>query len=143
MEETNEQEDPDEDVGHDAARQIVAMNGDGSVPEQCGQGPGVGSGDGRQVHKGWETAMTPVGDALVDEVGHEDDLGTPEVVTSPEQDPGKGEQVVQDEMGGYIGSRRHDGGVFVEEMPDIAHLGENQEDPREHEGFIQEDKTLQ
>jgi hypothetical protein len=46
------------------------------------------------VYEGRETAMTPVGNGLVDEVGDEDDLGAPEVVTGPEENPGEDEEIV-------------------------------------------------
>lgn len=46
------------------------------------------------MNEGGETAVTPVSNGLVDEVGDEDDLGAPEVVTGPEEDPGEDEEVV-------------------------------------------------
>jgi hypothetical protein len=69
----------------------MTVNGDGSVPEERRQSPGIGSGDGGQVDEGGEALVTPVGDGLVDKVGDEDDLGAPEVVSGPEKNPGKDE----------------------------------------------------
>lgn len=107
----------------------MAVRSNGTIPEQRSQGPGIWTCDGRKVDEGWKTRVVPVGDGLVDEVGDEDDLRTPEVVASPEEDPGKGEQVVQDEVRGHIGSGCYESSVLVEEVPDIAELGEEQEDP--------------
>jgi hypothetical protein len=65
----------------------------------------------------------------VDEVGEDDDLGGPEIVAGPEHDPGEDEEVVQDEMTGHIGGGGYEGRILGEEVPDIADLGEKQEDP--------------
>jgi hypothetical protein len=35
------------------------------------------------VHESRQAAVSPVGDRLVDQVGDEDNLGTPEVVAGP------------------------------------------------------------
>lgn len=43
------------------------------------------------MDEGGEALVTPVGDGLVDEVGDQDDLGAPEVVSGPEKNPGKDE----------------------------------------------------
>lgn len=75
--------------------------------------------------------MEPIGDVLIDEVGGEDHLSTPEVVAGPEQDPGKDEQVIQNEVGGHVGSSGHQGSILGEEMPDITQLGEEKEDPED------------
>lgn len=73
--------------------------------------------------------MQPVGDGLVDEVGDEDDLCGPEVVPRPEEDPGEDEEVVEDEVGCYVGGCGNEGCLFGEEVPDVAELGEEEEDP--------------
>jgi hypothetical protein len=123
------QNNPDKDVSYDPAGQVVAVHGDSTVPEQRRQSPGVGSGNGRQVHESGQAAVAPIGDGLVDEVGDEDDLGPPEIVASPQENPDKEEQIVQDEVGGNVGSSSHDGWVFVEQVPNIAELGEKEKDP--------------
>jgi hypothetical protein len=105
------------------------MDGDRPVPEQRRQSPGIGTSDSRQVHESRKAAVTPIGDCLVDEVGDEDDLCAPEVVTGPEENPGQEEKVVQDKVGGNIGSGRDKDRVLGEEVPDIAELGKKQEDP--------------
>jgi hypothetical protein len=46
------------------------------------------------VYESGEALVTPVGNSLIDEVGDENDLGAPEVVTGPEEDPGEDEEVV-------------------------------------------------
>lgn len=132
MAQPNHENHPDEHIGHQATGQIVAVDGDGTVPEQRGQRPGIGTGDSGEMHKSGQTAVTPVCDGLVKKVGDENDLSTPEVVASPQQDPGKGEQVVQDEVGGYVGGGSHQGRVLGEQVPYIAQLGKQQEDPRQN-----------
>lgn len=91
IEQTHQQDHPDKDIGKDTAGQIMAVHGDRAVPEERCEGPGVGSGDGGKVYEGWEAMVAPVGDGLVDEVGDEDDLGAPEVVAGPEENPGEHE----------------------------------------------------
>lgn len=129
VEQADSQDHPDKDVRDNSAWKVMAVRSNGSIPEQCSQGPGIWTCDGRKVDEGWKTGVVPVGNGLVDEVGDEDDLRTPEVVAGPEEDPGKGEQVVQDEVRCHIGSGCDESGVLVEEVPDIAELGEKQEDP--------------
>ena len=136
MLQSNHQNHPDKDVSHDPTGQVVAMHRDSSVPEQRRQSPGVGSRNGRQVHESGESAMAPVGDSLVDKVGDEDDLGPPEVVAGPQQDPGNDEDVVQDEVRGDVGGGGYQGRVFAEQMPDIAELGEEEKDPATVSGWI-------
>lgn len=46
----------------------MAVDGDSPVPEQRGQGPGVGACNGGEVHESWQASVAPVGDRLVDEV---------------------------------------------------------------------------
>lgn len=129
MLQTNEQDHPDEDVSHDPTGQIVTVNSNSAIPEQRRQSPSVRSRDGRQVHESGKSPVSPVCNGLVDEVDDENDLSPPEVVTSPQQDPDNEEDVVEDEMGSDVSSSRHDSGVLVEQVPDIAELGEEQKDP--------------
>lgn len=74
------------------------------------------------MHEIWQFRVAPVSDALVDEMGHQNNLGAPEVVASPERDPGENEQVVQNKVGGYVSSSSYDGSLLVEEVPHIAKL---------------------
>lgn len=62
-------------------------------------------------------------------MGDEDDLCAPEVVAGPEEDPSGEEEVVQDEVGSYIGSCRDEDIVLGKEVPDIAELREEEDDP--------------
>jgi hypothetical protein len=74
--------------------------------------------------------VTPVGNGLIDEVDDEDDLGAPEVVTGPEKDPGEDEEVVKNEVCGDVGGGCDEDGFLGEEVPDVAELREEEEDPR-------------
>lgn len=47
--------------------------------------------------------MAPVCGVEVDEAEDEEDLGAPEVVAGPEQDPDEEDEVVEDEVGGDVG----------------------------------------
>jgi hypothetical protein len=102
------------------------MHSNSTIPEYREQRPGIGPRDGRKVHEGREGRVAPVGDALVEEVGDDDDLRAPEVVAGPEQDPGEDEEVVENEVAGYIGRGAYEGGIIGEEVPDVANLGEKQ-----------------
>lgn len=136
MLQSNQQNHPDKNIGHDPPREVMAVHCDSAVPEQCRQRPGVGPRDGGQVHEGWEPLVAPVGDGLVDEVGDEDDLGAPEVVAGPEEDPGEDEEVVEDEVGCYVCGCGDEGGVLGEEVPDVAELREEEEDPGSYMGVV-------
>lgn len=117
----------------------MAMHGNRTVPEHREQRPGIGSRDGREVHKGRQGRVAPVGDTLVDKVGDDDDLSAPEVVAGPEQDPGEDEEVVENKVAGYIGGGTDKSGIFGEEVPDVANLGEKQQNPgdgHEHDGGV-------
>lgn len=105
---------PDENVSGNAGGKPVAVDSHRAVPEQGHQSPGEGPSNGGQVHQRWQGAVTPVGDMLIDKVGHEDDLRAPEVVAGPEQDPGEDEEVVQDEMRSDVGGGGHDCRVLME-----------------------------
>ena len=98
------------------------MHGDGTVPEQRHQRPGKGPCDGGQMYQWGQRAMSPVRRMLIDQVGHQDNLGTPEVAPSPEEDPGEDEQVIQNKMRTHVGGCRHNRGIFMEKMVDIAEL---------------------
>lgn len=76
-----------------------------------------------------KTRIPPVRGVLVDEMSGEDDLGAPEVVPDPEEDPGEDEQIIQNEVAGYVGGGGDQDGILGEEMNDIADLGEKEEDP--------------
>lgn len=88
IEQTHQQDHPDKDISNDTGGQSMAMHGDRAVPEDCCEGPGVGSGDSGKVYEGREAVEAPVRDGLVDEVGDEDDLGAPEAAAGPEENPG-------------------------------------------------------
>lgn len=62
-------------------------------------------------------------------MGDEDDLCAPEVIAGPEEDPSDEEEVVQNEVRGYIGRCRDEDIVLGKEMPGIAELREEEEDP--------------
>jgi hypothetical protein len=126
---TDEQDHPDKDVRHDPTGQIVTVNSNGAIPEQRHQSPSVRSGDGRKVHESGQSPVSPICNGHIDEVDGENDLSPPEVVTSPQQDPDNGEDVVEDEVSSDVSGSRHDSGVLVEQVPNIAELGEEQKDP--------------
>lgn len=107
----------------------MAVNCDRAIPEQCRQSPGVGTGYCRKVHECGQAAVAPVSDSLVDQVGNQDDLGAPEMIPGPQEDPGKEEQIVQDEVGGHIGGGCDQNIVLREQVPHVAELGEQKENP--------------
>lgn len=81
------------------------------------------------MHKGRQAAVAPVGDCLIDQVSDEDDLCAPEVIAGPQEDPSSEEEVVQNEVGGYIGRSCDENIVLGKEVPDIAELREEEDDP--------------
>lgn len=120
---------PDEDIGHESCCETVATHSDSTVPEQRRDRPCIRACDSRQMHEGRESRVSPVGNRLVQEVRDQNDLRTPEMVANPEQNPGKDEQVVENEVSSDIGGCSHQSRLLGEEMPDIAQLGQQKQDP--------------
>lgn len=69
MEQADSQNHPDKYIGDDAARQVMAMHGNSTIPEQRCQSPSQWTRDGREMHEYGETGMAPVSRKLVEEVG--------------------------------------------------------------------------
>lgn len=88
------------------------MNRDRAIPEECRERPRIGTGNCGEVYEGREPPVTPVGHSLIDQVGNEDNLGAPEMVSGPEQDPGKDKEVIENKVGGHISCGRHQNLVF-------------------------------
>lgn len=97
-----------------------------AIPEERRHRPGQRTRDRREMHESGETLVSPVRGELVEQVGNQDHLGAPEVVAGPEENPGKDEEVVQDEVGRDVGSRSDDCGILGEEVPDVAELREEE-----------------
>lgn len=55
------------------------------------------------MHERRKPTVAPVCGVEVDEAEDEEDLGAPEVVAGPEQDPDEEDEVVEDEVGGDVG----------------------------------------
>lgn len=55
------------------------------------------------MHECRKPTVAPVCGVEVDEVENEKDLGAPEVVAGPEEDPDEEGEVVEDEVGGDVG----------------------------------------
>ena len=94
---------PDKNIRDDSRRHAIAIHRDGAIPEEAQQGPGIGTRDGGEMHEGREMTVAPGGGVLVEEARDEQDLGGPEVVARPEQDPDEEEEVVEHEVRGYVG----------------------------------------
>ena len=83
------------------------------------------------MDEAWGGWVAEVQARQVEEVDDQDDLGPDEVAADEEHDEGELKEVVEDEVGSNRG-----GGVDVvsvggEEVPDIADLEDEQEDPKE------------
>jgi len=86
VDKTNQEDHPDEDIGHDPCGQGMSMHGNSSIPEQGRKRPCIGSCNGRPVHKRRRSAVSPVCRRLADDVDDEDNFSGPEVATDPEHD---------------------------------------------------------
>lgn len=60
---------------------------------------------------------------------NEHDFSRPEVAADPEHDECKYEKIVEDEVGGYIGGTGNESAVVGEEVPDIADLRQEENNP--------------
>lgn len=122
MDKANQENHPNEDIGHDSRGQAMSMHGHSSVPEQGRKRPCIWSCNGGPVHKRRRSAVSPVCRRLADDVDDEDDFSGPEVTADPEHDECKDKEVIEDEVGGYIGSAGDERAIVGEEVPDIADL---------------------
>jgi len=75
------------------------------------------------------TLVLPVRGGLGKQMRNENDLSWPEIVTNPEHDESKNEEVIQDEMASHIGRRCDEDIVAGEKVPDVADLGKKEQDP--------------
>ena len=85
-EDTVPQPPPDEHVSHDPPREVRAVQRHGADPVQGDEVPGQRAGDGAHVDGARGGAVAEVGEAEVEEVDDEQQLGEPEVGTHPEVD---------------------------------------------------------
>lgn len=122
MEQAHSSNHPDEDIGDNSAGQVMAVCRNRAIPEERRHRPGQRTRDSREMHESGESLVSPVGHQLVEQVGNQDHLGAPEVVASPEEDPGEDEEVVQDEVGRDVGSGSDDRDILGEQVPDVAKL---------------------
>jgi hypothetical protein len=129
MEQADGSNHPDKDVGDNSTGQVMAMCCNCAIPEERRHCPSQRTRDGRKMHESGEPLVAPVGRELVEQVGNQDHLGTPEVVAGPKEDPGKNEEVVQDEVSRDVGSRSDDCDILREQVPNVAELREEQQDP--------------
>ena len=74
--------------------------------------------------------VSPVCGELIEEMGNNNDFCAPKMVTGPEENPGKDEEVIQDEVGCDIRGRCDDRCIFGEKVPHVAELREEKQDPR-------------
>lgn len=129
MQVANDKDDPNKNIGDNSRREILCSHCDSSVPEQSGNGPGIGARNSRQMDEGGSNSVVPVGGRLGKQMGDQDDLSWPEKIANPEHDESKDEEVIQDEMASNIGGRRNEDVIAGEEVPNIADLGKKQQDP--------------
>ena len=94
----DQKDNPEEDVRGDIRGQIMRPDGSSSCPEERNQCPGIWACDNRDMGNRWQSANVPEQEMLVDKVGDHNDLGGPEVVSRPEEDPRNNEEVIQDEV---------------------------------------------
>lgn len=120
---------PDEDVCDDPSGQAVAVDSNGSVPEERDEGPGERSRDSGQVSKRAQGAVAPVRRMLVDEVRNQDNFRSPEMAAGPQKNPGKGEQVVENEVGSHVRCAGNQHSIPRKEMIDVADLRDKKDDP--------------
>ncbi len=74
-------------------------------------------------------ANPPECEVLVDEVGDQNDLSWPEMVSGPEKDPREDEEVVQNEMRRRVGCYSDNRYILGKELDQVSNLGEEKKDP--------------
>ena len=67
----------------------------------------------------------------IEQIDNQEQFGPPKVRTDPEHGPAKLQQVVDDEMASYVGSRGDIVAIFGEEVPYISDLENPHYNPRE------------
>lgn len=99
----NRKQYPNKNIRHNPHRQLITIHRDSSIPKQPKQRPRIRPRDSREVHEGRKPTVAPVCGVEVDKVENEEDLGAPEVVAGPEEDPDEEGEVVEDKVGGDVG----------------------------------------
>lgn len=124
-----QQERPDEHVRNDPCRQAVRAHHCSPTPEQRDEIPSQWSrNDGYvdQVRSGW---VAEVNRGQVEEIEHKHELSDPEVAPNPEEEKGRLEYIVDDEMASDVGSGGDPFGVVGKQMPDVADLKNKKRNP--------------
>lgn len=123
---------PNEDVAKDARHQMMGMgNHQCAVPVNGNKGPRQRTGDHRGVDEARVGIMTEVERGKVEKVQQQDDLSPVKVRSDKEHDEGKVEEVVEDEVAADAGSGIDNVGIAREEVPDVAGLENEENDPVE------------
>lgn len=127
-----DQEVPDEDVGHDASGKSMRVNHRRAVPEEGDKAPCEWAGDGRDMNQQRGGSMVEIEEQIVEEVDHKDEFALPEVAAGPEHDVCPDEEVVQDEVAADIRGGRGERAVGREKLAHIADLSDEKDDPVRH-----------
>lgn len=100
-----------------------------TAPEEGDEIPGQWTRDHGYVDKGGSGWVTEVDRGQVEEVEHEHKLGGPEMGADPEQQEGRLEYIVDNEVASDVGSSSNPLGVIGKEMPDVADLKDKERNP--------------
>lgn len=134
-EETVDKDTPDGNIGKNAAKQTLGMEGNSSVPVQSNECPGQGSGDSWEVDEAGRGRVAEVERRQVEEVDDQDQLSPDEVGSDKEHDEGEVEEVVEDE----VAANRRCGldmvGVGREQVPDVPSLEDEEHNPSVRQSF--------
>lgn len=128
-EKTIDQDTPDRNVCKDACSQSLSMERNSSIPVDGHKSPSKRSTDDWEVNEAWCLWVAEVERGQVAEVDDQDDLGPDKVRADEEHDECELEKVVKDEVRTDGGGGLDIGGVGGEEVPDVADLEEEEDDP--------------
>jgi len=128
-EQSIDQNAPDGNVCEDSGREGPSMHHGSTAPVESNKVPCQWSGDNWNMDEAGSLVVGEICSREIDEIDDEKELGQPVVGANPEVDEAEEEEVVGDEVGADIGGSSHVGGIVAVEVPDVANLQDEEDEP--------------
>lgn len=127
---------PDNNVGQNASSQAVGIDHDSSVPVNGNKGPGQWRRDDWDVDETWVSRVSEIERRQIEEVNHENEFCPDKVRTGEEHNESECKKVVNNKVASNSCSCVDRVRVGGEQVPDIADLEDEQEDPKIAESVL-------
>lgn len=126
------QDTPNSNVRSNACWQGVCVHHDGSIPVKSDKCPGQWPRHNWDMDKARENLVAEVERGEIEKVENQHDLSPHEVATDEKHNERELQEVVEDEVASNSGGSVDIVCVGREQMPDIANLKDEEQDPKDH-----------